>query len=75
MHIAGIGYGVLGVGVAFIASTLDGVLQVTYTVIGTMSGPLLGLFILSVAFPFVTVPVRLHSLIGISVGRIFYEIS
>jgi hypothetical protein len=65
LKFTGLCYGVAGVGVAFIAANLGSVLQVTYTISGTMSGPLFGMFILSVFFPFVSVQVCFSTLINL----------
>lgn len=39
------------IGLAFLASTLGGLVQATASVFGALSGPTLGVFVLGVMFP------------------------
>ncbi|KAM9467819.1 sodium-coupled monocarboxylate transporter 1 [Clarias gariepinus] len=44
-------YGVVCIGLAALASLMGGLLQTTISVVGTLNGPLLGLFSLGILFP------------------------
>jgi len=47
-------YGLVCIGLAFLASQFRGILQASLTVFGIVGGPLLGLFTLGMMFPFVS---------------------
>lgn len=44
--------GALTIGMAFLASMMGGLVQAGYTVVGVMSGPVLGVYMLGMAVPF-----------------------
>ena len=49
---AGLLYGVLAVGLAFLVSKFGGVLQASLAINGALSGPILGVFSLGIFVPF-----------------------
>jgi multisubunit Na+/H+ antiporter MnhG subunit len=51
--VTSLGFGILAIGVAFLAGSVEGVLQFCVTVTSTFAAPILSLFITSVTLPFV----------------------
>uniref|UniRef100_A0A8C5MD14 Sodium-dependent multivitamin transporter n=1 Tax=Leptobrachium leishanense TaxID=445787 RepID=A0A8C5MD14_9ANUR len=47
-----LGYGLLGIGMAYVSSLMGPILQATKSIFGMVGGPLLGLFCLGFFFPF-----------------------
>ena len=45
-------FGLLCIGMAYVASELGGVLEAALSILGLVGGPLLGLFTLAILFPF-----------------------
>jgi hypothetical protein len=50
--IAGLGFGLLAVSIAFVSSTLGDIVQVNITLSNTFAAPLMTMFLVSMAFPF-----------------------
>ena len=50
--ISAFGYGGIAIGFAFMVGNIGGILQATISVTGSVSGPLLGAFMLGVLFKF-----------------------
>lgn len=46
-------YGLMSIGMAFLMSTSGELLQAAFSLMGLMMGPLLGMFILGIQYPFV----------------------
>ena len=53
-----LGFGLLAIGIAFLAGSVDGVLQFCVTVTSTFAAPTLSLFLTSILLPFVNKKVR-----------------
>jgi sodium-coupled monocarboxylate transporter 8/12 len=53
VKIIGFVYGLLTVGMAFIAGSFSGILAAALVVFGAASGPILGVFVLGIFMPFV----------------------
>uniref|UniRef100_A0A8B9RMJ2 Solute carrier family 5 member 8 n=1 Tax=Astyanax mexicanus TaxID=7994 RepID=A0A8B9RMJ2_ASTMX len=62
-------YGAMCIGMAGVASLMGGLLQAAISIVGTIGGPLLGLFTLGILFPFVNSKGGLAGLVtGLSVS-------
>ena len=59
VKIIGFTYGLITVGMAFIAGSFSGILAASLVVFGAASGPILGVFILGIFMPFANKYVRL----------------
>lgn len=46
------GYGVLSISIAFLTGTMESIVQASSSLVGAMSGPLLGIFLMGIFFPF-----------------------